>query len=1067
MKNKVWAQTIIKNAWRNYKIWKLKVIIVAAKIKMSNAALVIINIMKKYNHERRKLSNLCKINSSQVQQPKLQKGLRRNMSSFLMAQTQETSDFKLEILIAKDMSTEETAKILIQNLIQQLNQEICLRLLQSGVSVKPITQATVSFKQTNIQFITRTESNIIVAQRNYKTYRQATEQMWLEMDKQFVKVNSKLRKYLKQSTDQLPGSIRHQIWANLGQMELPNQTVKSHHILAEHSLNPFFIMCTINHKEIAASIYYFIMRSIKYSDKTQDKYSIYNYNNEMFEYGQQLITRQCTAKFVQTVDQIFESGLIPMMMQSSTCGSGFAHIKSVQGVEKEMAALLIQKQFRAKRKIIQFITQFNERNRTAAKSFTQIIALNRASRLIQRQIRAFIGRKQYLIQERLRDAYQSGFEHQFFFMTKQNLQLLQMGSLQQQSWVKINISVSPPCSQQFVDNIFGSNDQDTQAQLTHIQKQQKILNQFITIQKPYENIFSSITGTIFGYPHSKNYGVAQVNSDLLKYKELSSKQLYQYVKYLPDVKPIHITGLEFTTKFVGDSVDSAHVDPLKVMWGQTSNDSFFSQKLLEKFKADVIFRENSQKNLEQNLLADISISDLDLTIFPPTFRSVASYMFKDLKIIRKRSATVVNDPTIAIKALVLELKYSDPQMIPYSDIKYSARKSMFLTSPSVTLSFNSVLQLVGAINIQRIFKMILVRRMVKKSVQKTSLMKKIGIIQNQGLQRTDYVKDTKRELSVMSFLSRNKSPPFKQPPPQSTSIPLRISTPVLKPKNTKSQKQLENLNSRIQRSVSTAARYEQYMNQISENRIKVAAVKEQLNPPRDLNKCVHLVQKVQKMTVQYKSDQFKNELKTKLLQNTDIFVPKQLFMNNNQMNEKQMNENKILNEVNELDLHVRDVGDEEGYDNLSVQRPMKSRPNTAKLMNSIDENSVQKEKRPSTGQSINSQNTIPGTRITSAISPQRKLEIEVLSRKADIMKGKQRIASAKTELTQTNKKLATKNKSELEEKIMKKDVQKEIQTIEKQKTVKIIKEKQTEIQKQKIVAQKTVQSVKSAIKDDL
>ncbi|CAL6065999.1 Leucine-rich_repeat-containing protein [Hexamita inflata] len=255
MKNKVWAQTIIKNAWRNYKIWKLKVIIVATKIKMSNAALTIINKMKKYNHERRKLSNLCKINSSQMQQPKLQKGLR-NMSSFLMAQTQETSDFKLEILIAKDMSTEETAKILIQNLIQQLNQEICLRLIQSGVSVKPITQATISFKQTNIQFITRTDSNIIVAQRNYKTYRQATEQMWLEMDKQFVKVNSKLRKYLKQSTDQLPGSIRHQIWSNLGQMELPNQTVKSHHILAEHSLNPFFIMCTINHKEIAASIYY-------------------------------------------------------------------------------------------------------------------------------------------------------------------------------------------------------------------------------------------------------------------------------------------------------------------------------------------------------------------------------------------------------------------------------------------------------------------------------------------------------------------------------------------------------------------------------------------------------------------------------------------------------------------------------------------------------------------------------------------------------------------------------------------------------------------------------------------
>ncbi|CAL6066001.1 Leucine-rich_repeat-containing protein [Hexamita inflata] len=785
----------------------------------------------------------------------------------------------------------------------------------------------------------------------------------------------------------------------------------------------------------------------------------------MFEYGQQLITRQCTAKFVQTVDQIFESGLIPMMMQSSTCGSGFAHIKSVQGVEKEIAALLIQKQYRAKRKIIQFITQFNERNKTVVKSFTQIIALNRASRLIQRQIRAFIGRKQYLIQERLRDAYQSGFEHQFFFMTKQNLQLLQMGSLQQQSWIKIDISVSPPCSQQFVDNIFGSNDQDTQAQLTHIQKQQKILNQFITIQKPYENIFSSITGTIFGYPHSKNYGVAQVNSDLLKYKELSSKQLYQYVKYLPDVKPIHITGLEFTTKFVGDSVDSAHVDPLKVMWGQTSNDSFFSQKLLEKFKADVIFRENSQKNLEQNLLADISISDLDLTIFPPTFRSVVGYMFKDLKIIRKRSATVVNDPTIAIKAFVLELKYSDPQMIPYSDIKYSARKSMFLTSPSVTLSFNSVLQLVGAINIQRIFKMILVRRMVKKSIQKTSLMKKIGIIQNQGLQRTDYVKDTKRELSVMSFLSRNKSPPRPQPPSQSSQIPLRVSTPVLKPKNAKSQKQLENLNSRIQRSVSTAARYEQYMNQISENRIKVAAVKEQLNPSRDLNKCVHLVQKVQKMTVQYKSDQYKNELKAKLLQNTDIFVPKQLFMNNNENKIIQQNK-QILNE-SELDLHVRDVGDEEGYDNLSVQRPMKSRPNTAKLMNSIDENSTQREKRPSTGQSITSQNTIPGTRITSAISPQRKLEIEVLSRKTDIMKGKQRIASAKTELTQANKKLATKNKSELEEQIMKKDVQKEIQTIEKQKTVKIIKEKQTEIQKQKIVAQKTVLNVKSAIKDDL
>lgn len=82
--------------------------------------------------------------------------------------------------------------------------------------------------------------------------------------------------------------------------------------------------------------------------------------------------------------------------------------------------------------------------------------------------------------------------------------------------------------------------------------------------------------------------------------------------------------------------------------------------------------------------------------------------------------------SICVKAIALELRYSDPSMLPYGDYNYISRKQAVLTEfGQPTYSISSALLYVATIVIQSYARMRVVRKAYSMLPRQTSLFQKI------------------------------------------------------------------------------------------------------------------------------------------------------------------------------------------------------------------------------------------------------------------------------------------------------------------------------------------------------
>lgn len=295
---------------------------------------------------------------------------------------------------------------------------------------------------------------------------------------------------------------------------------------------------------------------------------------------------------------------------------------------------------------------------------------------------------------------------------------------------KLQLGLSAPVSRKFASHMLYDPDSDEVRQLDEPDAEEI---QILTLHAQLPNSFGAFDGRVYGYARKVLSGIATFNTDLLSIPQLKRAQLAQYlsrVDDLADYRDLQVLGAEIQVHRNEQAVDDQVLNALKVMWGQHSQGSANSSKVFNKFRFQVLFRPQHPRQFCQNFLQNSSASAFDPAIFPPTMRAQAARLFKDYLVFKyvspDRGKRSERNLSICLKAVALELRYSDPGMLPYGNYNYFSRKQAVLTEFSQpTYSVSSALLYVAAIVIQSHARMRVVRKAYSMLPRQTSLFQKI------------------------------------------------------------------------------------------------------------------------------------------------------------------------------------------------------------------------------------------------------------------------------------------------------------------------------------------------------
>lgn len=303
--------------------------------------------------------------------------------------------------------------------------------------------------------------------------------------------------------------------------------------------------------------------------------------------------------------------------------------------------------------------------------------------------------------------------------------------LRETPWFRqLKIGISAPVSKKYASHMLYDPESD---EIRKLDQPDAESVQMLTLHAQMPNSFGAFDGSVYGYAHKVLSGVATFNTDLLDIPQLKKSQLAQYlseVDDLADYRDLQVLGTEIQVNRNEQAVDDQVLNALKVMWGQHSQGRANSSKVFNKFRFQVLFRPQPLKQFCQNFVQNSSASTFDPAIFPASMREQAARLFKNYLVFKyvapDQEKCSESNISVCIKAIALELRYSDPGMLPYGNYNYFSRKQAVLTEFSQpTYSISSALLYVATIVIQSYARMRVVRKAYCMLPRQTSLFQKI------------------------------------------------------------------------------------------------------------------------------------------------------------------------------------------------------------------------------------------------------------------------------------------------------------------------------------------------------
>ncbi|CAL6077973.1 Leucine-rich_repeat-containing protein [Hexamita inflata] len=732
----------------------------------------------------------------------------------------------LVIYITKTFDTEHGAMVIFKKLAKYVMDDIAVALLsyQESDHVQFNQEQHLKFVQTNYQLVS--ERHDIWLQRSAKSL---TESQHIQL-KQFMPIkqqvaNSKFQKNLVSQYSFLENSVAHKV--NVMLQNIPRkifkQTTAQIHEQSENTANSYFYKVTITHRDLSCIIIYLLVNKQNYELKTPEEKKMYKFGTAVFNQIMPNGTRNY-------LNDLFRTHEIPSFLEKSDFRQKLVIVSQHQ-ILYEAAAMKIQKMFKMKiqnkKTIKEFSNQFLQ-----YKSIQEIFMVQRAVKIIQKRVRGVFGRCRHLIFQKMRDAFESGIQHQCFLISKQAYAQLSKNKIVPSHFLKgMHVNLSPPLSSTFTHKIFtDGSDPYVMQKVQELGFQMGgLTQQLINVPELLPNLFGALTSNLLGAATLQYLGFVQIQSKYFTQSPFYSTLLKTWSS---SELPLEFMGVKIKSQTREKVTDIEFgFDALKVVSGLRhvgQQESKKSDKFLADFDVKVIIDKIDYRELNSNILQAVYVEELNVDRYiQKEFRSVLRRYADQYLLIRPHNS---KPEDVALKALLLELTYNNPMNFECVDT-YTARKYEYLTKPDITTSIQAFQKLGAAIQIQTAMRKYSALYSFKKMPVHCTLIKKINQLFTQD--DTDpQALGIQREQAAINLIQCAHSRKIESEllAQQKVNNPITIKQPPIRDANRtdklKREKLLQATEQRYGTCVTKSANDLMKAQILQENKLRIAAVKE-------------------------------------------------------------------------------------------------------------------------------------------------------------------------------------------------------------------------------------------------